>query len=425
MRRHLALLLLSGLAWAQPTPTDRLIHSAWLGQLSELKQLLTSGQNPNTKNKQGQTPLEKAASSGQLEAVKMLLAFGADPNLYGHSLHSPLAAACWDGQTQIAKLLLEAGANPSPPDPFSPIYAAVLSRKLDTLELLLHWKANPNPAAPDHDPATVWAAHNFPEGLRALLKAGANPHRADSQGFTPLSRAASSGNLQSLEVLLDLGLDPDGHSPLPIEISARQGHRKVFNHLLPLTRFPDSALVAAAQAGWVQEAKTLSSKASPSAQVEALIAAAGCELGDEAALELCQMLQTKPVPNSQALLSAASKGHLQTANLLLQRGASLETVDSKGRTPLMLACRAASLELVKELLQRGAQAEVLDHQGHSALHLLDEVIASKNLEVARLQASRAYQPKLPQLQEEVEQYQRTRLELSKLFESYRPSKRPS
>ena len=235
MKTLILMALTATLAAAEPSAEqiDQLVDAAWFGKMNPLRQLLNAGVGPNVKDWQGQTPLDLAAGSRQLEAVRVLLQHGADPNLRGRTSQSALAEACWDGETEIARLLLEAGAEPSPPDRISPVYAAVLSGNLKTLQLLMDWKAQPNPAPPDFDPATVWAAHNFPEGLDLLLRCGADPWLADPSGFTPLSRAVTSGNLESTRVLLGHKVNPDKTGKggrLALEIAAdraarnRQGH---------------------------------------------------------------------------------------------------------------------------------------------------------------------------------------------------------
>lgn len=55
-----------------------------------------------------------------------------------------------------------------------------------------------------------------------------------------------------------------------------------------------------------------------------------------------------------ALHRAASRGHVQAAKLLLDRGATVDAADGEGVTPLVLAAYRGHTDVVKLLLERGA-----------------------------------------------------------------------
>lgn len=421
MKTLILMALTATLAAAEPSAEqiDQLVDAAWFGKMNPLRQLLNAGVGPNVKDRQGQTPLDLAAGSRQLEAVRVLLQHGADPNLRGRTSQSALAEACWDGETEIARLLLEAGAEPSPPDRISPVYAAVLSGNLKTLQLLMDWKAQPNPAPPDFDPATVWAAHNFPEGLDLLLRCGADPWLADPSGFTPLSRAVTSGNLESTRVLLGHKVNPDKTGKggrLALEIAAEGGHREVFGLLLAHTRERPKALVAACSAGWLPEVRALlEDSLDPKVLAQALTRAAASD-HDKLAAEVCQLLLQRTPPTPQALLAAASRGHLETSLLFLEANIPSEVRDESGNTPLILACQAGSVELVRELLRRGADRAARNLQGHNGLQLLDQVIAVSEARLSRLHGSRAHQPEAPECERKLQQYRRAKNQIERLLQ---------
>jgi ankyrin repeat domain-containing protein 17 len=58
------------------------------------------------------------------------------------------------------------------------------------------------------------------------------------------------------------------------------------------------------------------------------------------------------------LTLAACGGHVDLANLLIERGANLEEVNDEGYTPLMEAAREGHEEMVALLLAHGTCAEV-------------------------------------------------------------------
>jgi ankyrin repeat protein len=75
-----------------------------------VKLLLERGVDPNTQDKDGDTPLHKAAYKGYVDVVKLLLEHGADPNIKNKSGITPLYWAVFRGHVEVVKLLLEHGA---------------------------------------------------------------------------------------------------------------------------------------------------------------------------------------------------------------------------------------------------------------------------------------------------------------------------
>jgi len=89
----------------------------------------------------------------------------------------------------------------------------------------------------DPNTAINLAAH-FPEGeftVQELLAAGADPNFEDTRGF-PLFLAASSGNLDAVNVLIAAGADINKQDSFynytPLMISARNGHAGVVDALI-------------------------------------------------------------------------------------------------------------------------------------------------------------------------------------------------
>ncbi|KAA0153563.1 hypothetical protein FNF29_02952 [Cafeteria roenbergensis] len=70
---------------------------------------------------------------------------------------------------------------------------------------------------------------------------------------------------------------------------------------------------------------------------------------------------------STALVLAAERGHKDTVELLLDRGADIEVKDRYGSTALVLAAERGHKDTVELLLDRGADIEVKDRYGSTAL----------------------------------------------------------
>ena len=93
-------------------------------------------------------------------------------------------------------------------------------------------------------------------------------------------------------------------------------------------------------------------------------------------LELAQLLVDKEVDVNQAtadgrtpLWIAAQKGHLAVVEYLQKAGANIETPDKEGKTPLMIAAKHGHLAVVECLQKAGASLEATDKEGKTPLHL--------------------------------------------------------
>ncbi|MYC76044.1 hypothetical protein F4X10_09820 [Candidatus Poribacteria bacterium] len=91
---------------------QRLSGAAFAGDVAAMKQALTDGADPNTKDPQsGNTLLAVAALMGHTEIVTLLLEHGADVNARSRDDGTALHTAAFFGRTETVKLLLEKGAD--------------------------------------------------------------------------------------------------------------------------------------------------------------------------------------------------------------------------------------------------------------------------------------------------------------------------
>ena len=159
--------------------------------------------DPNARDAENRTPLQRALESGDADAVRALLEAGADPNLSTSDGRRPLMIAV---------------------ESFLP---------LGTLEALV--KAGGDPAMWDYTRRKFAALHRAaaysPEAVRVLLSGGADVNVRDGAGFTPLFWAADmradaprSGTREEMALAyLELGGDPaiagnDGRHPLMVMV---------------------------------------------------------------------------------------------------------------------------------------------------------------------------------------------------------------
>jgi ankyrin repeat protein len=278
------------------------------------------------------TPLLYAARDGNLAMAKMLVEAGADVNLPAANGTGPAVTAIINNHIELALFLLDKGAEVNAADDFykrTPLYAAVERRNPD------YTRDTPLPLADARDPMDL---------IKTLLDRGADPNIrvnttpfrgfyqvsanwANFDGQTPFLRAALSGDITLMRLLLAHGADPsigtfDGATPL----------------------------MAAAGVNWVV-AQTFSRT-----DDEFLEAATLCiEKGNDA-----------NAVNSQgftAMHGATNRGFDAMVKLLAGHGAKLDVKDKQGRTPMTFAegvflavqppvRKPTTIALVQELLKQ-------------------------------------------------------------------------
>jgi len=154
------------------------------------------------------TPLMFAAREGDLESARLLVTAGADVNAIAADGKDALGLAVFNGNYELASFLVDnkSKVNQADTQGFTPLFWAVDRRNMETA------------------PNFPWMVTADPLPLvRKLLDAGANPNavvdntprarmRAGSPRIvfaTPLMRAAFSGDLELVKLLLSKGADPN------------------------------------------------------------------------------------------------------------------------------------------------------------------------------------------------------------------------
>lgn len=153
------------------------------------------------------TPLVFAAREGDLESATLLVDAGADVNALAGDGKNALGVAMFNGNYELASYLIDEGCDVNHADTqrFTPLFWAVDRRNMETA------------------PSFPWMVTADPLPLiKKLLDAGANPHaivnntpRARMRAGNPrivfataLMRAAFSGDLELVKLLLSYGADP-------------------------------------------------------------------------------------------------------------------------------------------------------------------------------------------------------------------------
>ncbi|XP_047264192.1 protein VAPYRIN-LIKE-like [Capsicum annuum] len=225
--------------------------------------------------------------------------------------------------------------------------------------------------------------------ISALIEAGANVNRRDSDGGSVMSLAVKSGNLDSVQVLIESGytidnsadkflhyaaamdrvdlmeilflgyadidlnsIDSQGRTAL--HMAAIHGHVEVLQFLVTIGSDSDisdsqgwTALHFAAHQGHVESGRQ---------PMSLLPIRAHSQLYDHLQL-------------GDTLHRAARKGEVADIKKCIAEGANLNGKDQNGWTPLHRAVFKGKIEAVKVLVKHGAKLDVVDYCGYMPLHL--------------------------------------------------------
>ena len=113
--------------------------------VSKVRQLVTSGNNPNETNDEGRTGLHVAAINGNLSIAAILIKGRARLDITDKLGNTPLHYATDRNQAEMAQLLLDAGAAPDPinRNGVTPLMMAAGRGELEIVKVLLAKGANP------------------------------------------------------------------------------------------------------------------------------------------------------------------------------------------------------------------------------------------------------------------------------------------
>jgi len=289
------------------------------------------------------TPLMYAARENALASGYALIESRADLNAVDPDGATALVIAIINAHYEFAAMLLDAGAEPNLVDSsgMAALYAAVDMHRL----AVGHGRANPKPTG----------LLDSVDIVKHLLARGADPNaelRAPiiqrqhtfgdgtlGQGATPLLRAAKSGDIELVRLLLGSGADP--------------------LHTMPNG---STALMYAAGLGW-RNGSPLAPSYDQGSEAEAVETL-------RALLDVGLDVHAKNNDGDSLLHAALGRGSVPIFLFLLEAGADPAAVNAKGQTPLAVAeARGAPGEIVDLLksARPAAAAEASEARRASSL----------------------------------------------------------
>ncbi len=359
------------------------------GNSTLVERLLRAGANPNVAIATGETPLITCAGTGSVDAVKTLLAHGADVNATEQTVkQTALMWAVAERHADVVGLLIERGADvkAGTRHGFTALHFAAREGDLESARLLLaagvdvNIKSKPDPTLKGRGPAfdAMRSAGSTPllaATVRGqvklalfLLEHGADPNVEDA-GFTPLHWAASTwegdlsnpmfgftepmsgipdrhAKLELVKALLARGANPNAR------ITRRlPGFAGGYAEPLGATPFFLASSVADVEVMRLLLAAGADPKLQTESKTTALMAAAGVNrklsesaVTEEQSLEAVTFLLELGADASHvsangenALFGPAYRGWNKLTQLLVNKGANVNTVSNAGITPWLAA----------------------------------------------------------------------------------------
>lgn len=357
--------------------------------------------------------LDLACQRGNVEMVQLLLDHGLPPEGLDKESTSPLFKALWKQKYQIVEAIMNHSASQSKkadlalakdPITFATPLQFALDRRLqesfwllfDACSGILELTDLFEHVDPDVTMRRLTDFLHFAiiQGRFDLVKLVFNHpnwkervpeflRETKFKGQTLMHTVARVGVVEIAHFLLDAGASleiQDTEFRFPLYIAAYQGHLAIVELFLGhpewKEKIPDlmasansklgeTALHAAAYAGHAPIVKCLLDRGAQLNTIDAKNSSPLHLAALKGRVETVAMMLEHPVwkpmiselidyPNerlkSTALRAAASRGHVEVAKLLLDRGASLDVVDANGRTPLYYACFKGHEAVVESIL---------------------------------------------------------------------------
>jgi ankyrin repeat protein/L-ascorbate metabolism protein UlaG (beta-lactamase superfamily) len=368
-----------------------LLGAALEGQIEIFQFLIDNGANLRAVNNRGSSVMNLAAYNGKTEMIRLLLKLGFNMDYTTITGMTPLMQASYNGHTEAVRLLLDNGANLEISDSTHggcAIHWACYRGNDETRDLLLSRGADLNkPSLTDGSTPLIWAAYvgNL-DATRWLMTHGVGVNAAMSNGWTALHNAVMQNSIDLVKYLLENGANFNamtGTDLTPFLLAVQNGNIDLTNLFLDKgadinarAAQGESPLQLAVFGGNIDLIKLLISKGANvnesnesgtsalynttyrgNTEIASLLIDAGAQVN------ICSREGTSP------LVNAIIQGYNEIAGLLINNNADLNFKDTiLGRTGLHLAAIKGNSEAAEMMLEKGATVNAKDKKGHTPLY---------------------------------------------------------
>lgn len=344
---------------------------------ARVKALVQQKADVNAKQPDGTTALIWAVHWNDLDLAKALLKAGADPKAANRLGASALSEAAALGNPALVAALLDAGADAkslTTPDGETVLMTAARAGNLETVKLLLDRGANVN-AVENYkgQTALMWAAaQKHSQIVKLLLDRGADwkvnsllhetkmPKLSAASSVSPMARggmtaiafAAREGDVPTLKVMLDAGVDinlVDGEKTSPLVTALVNKQYTGAKYLLDRGADPNIADTFGRAA---------------------LYAAIDIRNEDYTAVPRRPAIDPMPSIDIIKEILAHKPNVNQALSIRLPNRSGMDSGDTAlgdGATPLMRAARAGDSEVMRLLLKAGADPNLKTKEGNTAM----------------------------------------------------------
>jgi ankyrin repeat protein len=365
---------------------SNLLDASAIGDLLRVKELLSEGINPNSKDKTGKTPLHYAASNGRSEIITALIEAGAKINELDNDKLTPLNRAQFIGNEAAIKVLLENKAvaaeiiNPATAKGIiiataEQVLQSVEQDSLDlfkkqeklgfnfaselpgnqsflmatakngSLNILQYFFEKNNPQKDSRNTTVVIEAlnsmsqraigenadkmlTNYREVVRLLLKNVPESINEVKDGYSPLHMAISTHDVSMMKILLDAKVNveqkgPNGSTPLIMAVTA-----------------PDHT-----HENGSGDTEINHERHGHQLEMAELLLGAGAKINE------------KGYKGRDAIMEAIKSGNSKIAEMMLKLGANPNSEDTDGVTCLHLAAYSGHKNLCEQLLAKNANKD--------------------------------------------------------------------
>ncbi|XP_055954650.1 serine/threonine-protein phosphatase 6 regulatory ankyrin repeat subunit B-like [Patella vulgata] len=298
-----------------------------------VKLLVEAGADVNLQDMDGKTPIQLAAECGMVTTVIYLAQRGANVNIRSHLgnlLHCLAVSRIWVySYDECVQLLITHGMDINQLNSWNetPLYLAVSYGNEEMVKTLIksHCDVNITPVLLK----SIRRQHTTITEI--LIKAGCDVNSTDKDGVTPLMECMEMGNLVLLKQLIDHGAS----------VNAKDNKGCfVLDYLFPDYHHTNDQ--------------------STSADIIKMLIEAGAHINK------CNNL----------LYRSMNRGYYDTAQILIEHGIDVNTLDENGDNPLVLACKKDRFELVTLLTSTDCDKNHQNLKGETVLHKVSRYTAS-------------------------------------------------